>query len=719
MKKVLLAVFALAYLAFCYKYYVLDKNARDAKLKAKTQTSAQTDRPVVTTDNKKIEKYFPDTTFLVFYLDARQLSELSDGNGWSKVVNESPEFKRFFKQVGGALDKEIKTVFDVLKDYLNHRIMIGVMPPETLEVEETLNVPMIMVADVDPEKTPVLTTALRQAFRDIDPNRAWVREESADVWSVPTANARLYCSWQKDIGLFFVSMDQDLLKSTLKRKEGKEADISKNKEYKNVRREYMSKKKSNPMGYFFCDSAMMIEAWVEYLEKQGQADTLKEKNSYDVKRFVEGLGLADLRSMTYLVHASTNEVVTTQFLDLGGTSTGIFRLFSTTSKESELASMALVPADMGMYSGMILDINGAWMDFKRSLPEIGGAAQTAVDNIENFMIAKAKMRLDDVFAEMGDEVAVAMSMGESPDQMPNMLFMVRTKSDLLVRQLAQILKASSRKVGTRTVYSLDMPNMQTGGGGLAITYVKPFTCIATSPDILNAVFETENNNLTMATREDLQAVLKKLSKKSKPSMVSYVSADHMIKSTAMRQNGASLIKPVPIDLSTCADLFEPSVSVGRYTNDGLEITSYSQKGGELFYGGISFMSLLPDLVLLRERYQAMICRQRLQQIAWAKRQLTKDKGLSVGTPVTADGKGTTAYDLLTAGLLNRQPICPVTKQPLVIGDIGTPPSDPSIGDQGDDDTLNDHVYISIDEKSVGAPGPDLSGILGLFPGLGN
>ena len=141
-----------------------------------------------------------------------------------------------------------------------------------------------------------------------------------------------------------------------------------------------------------------------------------------------------------------------------------------------------------------------------------------------------------------------------------------------------------------------------------------------------------------------------------------------------------LLQPLPVDLTGQDQLLSPSVGVLRYTGDGILRETWSESGRDLFFSATLLAGYIPDLLKLRERYQYIILHERLAAIRDAKQKLAAMYGLSEGTLITADGEGKNTYDLVTAGLLPEQPMCPITGKALLVNPIGTAPTSPLFGE---------------------------------------
>lgn len=655
----------------------------------------------------ELEAYFPRNTFLVLKMDLAAASGLAAENGWGAAL-ATPVLTDYFRRVVGALDPEAQTLVRVLAGYLRKELVLGVMPPPTLNVEATLNVPAVFAARLEPGQSTALLSALRTAYKADFPERADViRQEGPEMWSVSTAKGKLYCSLPEATGIFFASMDPELLRAAVKRGGGAEGTVLQNSEYAKVRRKFLSRESAPPLLFAFCDAKTMMDSWKASMERKGRVDTLLEKQFYDVRKLIDGLGLSHARGLAYLVHASTDGARSHAYLDLEGKYEGIFEMFAST-REMSLSAPGYLPADLESFTGAMLQVGRAWDAIKKAMSQVGGAPYAAFLALQDSFAASTGTTVDDLIYELGNELALA----ETPGRPRDGLLLLRTKSDRFPRLLEQMAMRFGRSVARRA-YSHGPGYVVEGGAAHfpfsrwpAFTYKEPFTYLAGSPERLEAVFTAQAAGNVMAERDDFKTLSGMSS--GERHFVRFVSAEGLAARAGAPMGELltlGLVRGLPVDLSAQRRLLEASLMVGAYEGDGVVVRSFSEQGGELFHHGLVGLGMAPDVLRMRERYQIMLLRERLAGVEAAKARLASMYGLSAGTPVTADGEGRNTYDLLTAGLLSEQPMCPITRQPLLINPIGTPPASPLAPQEGRaavEALLREHLPAATEETAPAA-----------------
>ncbi|MBE7560714.1 hypothetical protein HS125_17940 [bacterium] len=677
--RLIMAVIVVLLAAYTYYFYKGPKNTGNVGPTA----AGQAEQAARLAAGGDVEAFFPKDTFLALKLDVAEMEKVGADSGWKEAFT-TPDLSGYVRRVVGTLDPEIQTLARVLGGYIEGEVMLGVMPPTRLDVETTLAVPAVLVGRLDKTRPVGFLAALRNAYRQDFPQRSEVLvTEAGDVWSIATRKSKLYCSWQEEPGLFFASMDADLLKRTLARPAAAADSLAQNPQYAQIKKKFARPDSGRALLLAFCDVKTTVNNLYAYMEQQGRVDSLREKQYYDLRRLVDGLGATHVRSLAFLVESASDGVRSTRYVDLGGKYEGLLHLFSTRGSE-ELQSPALVPADLAAFSAAVLQLGPTWDAVKKAMDKIGGSPAAAFAQLSGAFASTTGVSLDDLFNEMGDELAV----GYSTSRPEPVLILARTKSD----RGARLLKEMAERMGLSVQRgSLPHgPSYSVGRGAAfpfshwsAFTYKEPFTYWADSPETLVAVFEAQAAGRVMAERPDLRALASQMP--GDRHVMQFVSPDYLAARASERPDGLfslGLVRRLPVDLSAQRSLLEPRLSLGQYAGDGIVLRGLSRKGGDLGQEAVLLLGAVPDLLRLRDRYQVMLLRERLTMVDEAKKRLAQMYGLSQGTPITADGEGKNTYDLLTAGLLSEQPVCPITRQPLIVNPIGVAPTSPLFEEEG-------------------------------------
>ncbi len=679
--RIVMTLVVVAFAVFTYYWYKIRPNQTVQQAAVATQGSEGAAQGPAGRD---LEGYFPKDTFIAVKLDLAAMADLGQNNGWKDAATTA-DLSDYTGRVVAALDPEFQTLVHVLSGYVKGEIMLGVMPPPKLSVETTLSLPAVVVAQVDASQSVGLPNALRTAYRRDFPERSEVlAQESPEIFSIATRKAKLYCSWQETTGLLMASMDMDLLQKTLARRGAMEGSITQNSEYAQINKKFAQAESGRTMLLVFCDAKTTVDNWYAYMERQGRVDTLREKQYYDLKRVIDGLGVTGVRGLALLVQSASDGARTTRYVDLGGKYEGIFKLLAPTGNES-LAAATLVPADMAAFTAAVVQVGPAWDAVKKAMTQVGGTPNAAFNRMLDAFNYANGVSLDDLVYELGNEVAVAYDVGRADPS----LVLLRAKSDRSARLLTQMAERLGLAVNRRSMSHGPVYSVGAGASSLpfskwpAFTYKEPFMYLADSAATLERVFAAQASGQVMAGRDDFKALSGKLA--GERHYLSFVTPDFLLTASAHASEGLfnlGLVRGLPVDFSPQKPLLEPCLVAGQYAGEGLVVRSVSQKGGDLGLAGMLALGKAPDVLRLRERYQIMLLQQRLAMIDEGKQRLAQMYGLTTGTPVTADGEGKNTYDLLTAGLLGEQPMCPFTHQPLIVNPVGTPATSPLFQEQG-------------------------------------